>query len=92
MLSRTQTQSDIWHRLRENRLTSSNFKKVCSRQSNFENLALQLNKINKQSAAMKYGIDMEPVAAKVYANTFCRNTYKVGFIINPCFLSRLFTR
>ena len=44
MLSKIQTQSDIWHRLRENRLTSSNFKKVCSRQSNFENLALQLNK------------------------------------------------
>ena len=80
---RTQAQSDIWHRLRENRLTSSNFKKVCSRQSNFENLALQLNRKNKQSAAMKYGIEMEPVAAKVYANTFGRNTYKVGFIINP---------
>ena len=30
---------------------------------------------------MKYGIEMEPVAAKVYANTFGRNTYKVSSLI-----------
>lgn len=85
----TRTQSDVgvWHKLRKNRITASNFKRVTTRRANFETLATQLHSTRHvQTSAMAYGIEHEPIAAELYAKTFGRNVYRVGFVINPsCF-------
>lgn len=60
---------------------------MCSRRSDFEALASQmLNNRNIQTAAIKFGIENEPVAADLYAKTFGYNVHRVGFVVNPsCF-------
>ena len=83
-LTKEQSNNPEWKKLRQNRLTASNFKRVCSRRGNFESLSVDLHKVgNVQTAAMKYGLEMEPIAAEQYAKTFGRNLFKVGFVINP---------
>jgi YqaJ-like viral recombinase domain len=57
---------------------------ICSCRASFEKLTENLTATKLvQTAAMKYGIDNEPIAAKVYARTFARNTHSVGLVINP---------
>jgi len=86
-LTRCQSSSDEWHRLRKNRITASTFKRVCSRKANFEALATDLLSSRRvTTAAMKYGTENEPVAAELYARSFGRNVFSVGFVVNPsCF-------
>ena len=36
-----------------------------------------------QTAAMRYGIEHEDKAAQFYSQQFGRETYRVGFVINP---------
>jgi hypothetical protein len=87
--TRDQSASKSWHQLRRNRLTASKFKSVCSRRGDSDSFASKLmDQREVQTAAMKFGIENEPVAAKIYAQTFGRNVYRVGFVINPscCFL------
>jgi hypothetical protein len=86
-LTRSQSATEEWHRLRKNRITSSNFKKVCCRRGNFESLASTLlSSRSVTTAAMKYGLDNEPVAAETYGTIFGRNVYRVGLVLNPsCF-------
>jgi hypothetical protein len=87
--TRTQSESVEWHNLRKNRITASNFKRVCSRQANFDALSMQLHTSRRVvTAAMRHGLEREPVAAEQYAQIFGRNVYRVGFCINPscCFL------
>lgn len=85
--TRNQSATHEWHKLRQNRITASKLKCVCCLRSNFESLASQLlTSRNVTTAAMKYGMDNEPGAAKTYAKSFGRNVYHVGFVINPsCF-------
>ena len=86
-ITRDQSDSAEWKKLRQSRITASNFKRVCSRRGNFESLSAEMHKVHHvQTAAMKYGIETEPLAAEQYAQTFGRNVYKVGFVVNPsCF-------
>ncbi len=83
-LTRTQNQCPEWHRLRENRVTASNFKRVTGRRKEHQKLADDLiTKRTVQTAAMKHGNDSEPEAAKSYAQTNFVNVYPVGIFINP---------
>lgn len=87
--TRDQSTSSTWHSARQTRITASNFKAVCSRQRNFDTLADRLTRSNvKQTAAMKHGLDTEPVAAEWYRETSGRQLSSVGFVVNP----RCFTR
>ena len=82
--TRKQSDSSKWHNLRKHRLTSSKFKRICSRRDNFKSLAEKLlSNSNIQTKQMKFGLENEPVAAQNYADKFGRNTYAVGFVVNP---------
>lgn len=66
--TRIQSQNIQWHALRQQRLTSSYFKDIYSRKKDHETLASRLIKGKKvQTQAMRYGIEHEPEAAKLYA-------------------------
>ena len=79
-----QSQSKMWHSVRHIRLTSSQFKPICSRQKDFESLAKRLSSPRSiQTAAMKHGIAQEPHAAKLYSEITGNNVYLSGFIVNP---------
>lgn len=83
----TQSNSSLWHLLRKKRITASKFGLVARRVSNFENLVLQLNPTRHvTTAAMRRGIELEPRAAMVYANSAKGgrvNLFPSGLIINP---------
>lgn len=82
--TRLQSENIKWHKLREKRVTSTKFKRICSRRGNYESLAHSMVTVKYvQTSAMKHGIDEEPKAAKQYSEVFGRNVYTVGFIINP---------
>ncbi|CAG2195530.1 unnamed protein product [Mytilus edulis] len=79
-----QGQTKLWHKVRQHRLTSSIFKDVCGRKADFEKLAERfLNKKNIQTAAMKFGIEHESAAAKLYSDITGNNVYLCGFVMNP---------
>jgi hypothetical protein len=83
-LTRAQSETVDWHKLRKNRLTASKFKRVCARRASFDKLADNLLKSrNVQTAAMKYGIEHEDEAAEAYATQTGRCVHRVGFVINP---------
>lgn len=66
----TQNLSDVWHLLRKKRIAASKFGLVALRVSNFESLVGQLNPSRHvQTEHMSRGIELEPHAAMVYANT-----------------------
>ncbi|XP_019630250.1 PREDICTED: uncharacterized protein LOC109474389 [Branchiostoma belcheri] len=82
--TRDQSHNKIWHDVRKHRLTSSIFKQVCSRKKDHSSLAQRfLSAKNIQTAAMKFGIEHEPEAAKLYAEVTGNNVYLSGFAINP---------
>lgn len=82
--SKLQAQSQMWHSLRQGRLTASTFKRICSRRKDFEALAdgfITAKDINTR--ATRHGIAHEDEAARVYSTTYMRNNYLSGFVINP---------
>ncbi|XP_046551332.1 uncharacterized protein LOC124261054 [Haliotis rubra] len=88
--TRSQSDSDMWHDLHSDRLTSSNFKPVYSRKGDYHKLAerlcpkkCQTKRKNIVTDAMKYGIEQEQTAAKCYAERTNNNVFKCGFVINP---------
>ncbi|CAH1267041.1 Hypp3665 [Branchiostoma lanceolatum] len=82
--TREQSQNKTWHDVRKHRLTSSNFKQVCSRKKDHASLAVRfLSSKNIQTQAMKFGIEHEPEAAKLYSEVTGNNVYLSGFVINP---------
>ena len=82
--TRQQSQNNQWHALRLQRLTSSYFKQIYSRKKDFETLATRLLKRKKvQTRAMRYGIEHEPEAAKLYAQVSGNNVSLCGFVVNP---------
>ena len=79
-----QSANPEWYELRSKRLTSSNFKRICSRKDNFDSLATDLiTKKNIQTAAMKHGLAYEDTAANAYLSDRSVNLYRSGFFINP---------
>lgn len=82
--SGTRDQSSItWHRLRAERITSTSFKRVCSRVKDFEKLAADRTaKKSVQTKAMKRGIQLEPVAAAEYEKITGNKLFPCGLIIN----------
>ena len=82
--TREQSGSKDWHRLRQSRITASNFKSVCCRKKDHESLSARLIKGKIiQTAAMKYGVAHEDEAAQQYSEKFGRDVYSVGLVINP---------
>ena len=84
-LTRNQSKSEDWKKLRKFRLTSSkSFKQIVLRKKDFEKLAATLlNQKCVQTAAMVYGLHHENEAAKAYVNATGNNVYLCGIIINP---------
>lgn len=84
--TRLQSHNKTLHGVRKNRITSSVFKGVCSRKSDFAALASRsrlLKSKNIMTAQMKYGTENEPVAAKTYSEITGHSVYLCGFVINP---------
>ncbi|XP_046874101.1 uncharacterized protein LOC124466343 [Hypomesus transpacificus] len=83
--TRGQSMNKVWHRVRSQRITSSNFKRVCSRRADFDSLAAELtrNKKTVQTKAMWRGIEMEPVAAAKYTALTGTVVLPCGFVVNP---------
>ncbi|XP_067295947.1 uncharacterized protein [Pseudorasbora parva] len=84
METRGQSSSKTWHQVRAKRLTSSTFKRICSRVRDFDSLADNLKeKRFTQTKAMKRGLEMEPVAVAEYKEITGNEVYPCGFVINP---------
>eukprot|EP00058_Branchiostoma_floridae_P018033 XP_002603522.1 hypothetical protein BRAFLDRAFT_79057 [Branchiostoma floridae] len=82
--TRKQSHNKLWHDVRKNRITSSVFKQVCSRQGDHDSLGQRLlTSKGIQTSAMKFGIEHEPEAAKLYSEVTGNNVYLSGFVINP---------
>ncbi len=82
--TRGQSLSKTWQDLRVKRLTSTSFKRICSRVKDFESLAASLlNKKCVQTKAMKRGSEMEPVAAAEYSTLTGNQVFACGLAINP---------
>ena len=88
--TRGQCNNPVWFNMRKNRLTSSNFGAVCKRKSNMHDKFLKetLLKDLFNVPAIKYGLENETKAAKIYEKNMksLRNTIilmQCGTIINP---------
>lgn len=83
--TRDQSNNKVWHRVRSQRITSSNFKRVCSRRADFDSLAAELQRDKRivQTKAMRRGIEMEPVAAAKYTAFTGTDVLPCGFVVNP---------
>ncbi|KAJ8016002.1 hypothetical protein DPEC_G00002600 [Dallia pectoralis] len=83
--TREQSNTVGWHRVRRPRITSSRFREICHvrGQSSAENLAQRFKKGVAQTAAMKRGLALEPVAIQEYCRVKNTNYWPCGFIIHP---------
>ncbi|KAK7152426.1 hypothetical protein R3I93_010594 [Phoxinus phoxinus] len=83
--TREQSNTVEWHRVRRPRITSSRFREICHvrGQSSAENLAQRIKKGVAQTAAMKRGLALEPVAIQEYCRVKNTNYWPCGFIIHP---------
>ena len=72
--TREQNVSVEWHRVRKNRITSSRFREICHvrGQSSAERLAERIKKGVAQTALMKRGLALEPVAIQEYCRVKTR--------------------
>ena len=84
-LTREQSLSADWKRLRKYRFTASkHFKQISSRRKDHDKLAESiLIEKHIQTASMLFGLQHENEAAKVYSRTTGNNVYNVGMVINP---------
>ena len=85
MATREQSGSAAWHSLRKMRLTSSRSWEVCHLRGNSsaENLAECIRKGGVQTALMKGGLALEPVAVQEYALIKNVSYWPSGFFIHP---------
>ena len=78
--TREQSDTQKWHDLRAQRLSSSKFKDVCARRADFESLAVRQLKKTVQTAAMRHGINTEEEAASAYADSGDCNVFPAAMI------------
>lgn len=79
-----QSKNPYWKSARKYRLTSSVFKRVCTRKKDHTVLAETLLRGTRvQTAAMKFGIEHEQEAAESYSTITGNNVYQAGLVINP---------
>lgn len=81
--TREQSDTQKWHDLRAQRLSSNKFKDVCTRRADFESLAVRQMKKTVQTAAMKHGINTEEKEASAYADSGDCNVFPAGIVVNP---------
>ncbi|CAM4313665.1 unnamed protein product [Leuciscus chuanchicus] len=83
--TRDQSLSAEWHQVRRPRLTSSHFRELCHvrGESTAQQLAQRIWKGTVQTAAMKRGLVLEPVAIEEYCRVKNTNYWPCGFIIHP---------
>ncbi|CAJ0600743.1 unnamed protein product [Cylicocyclus nassatus] len=83
--TREQSNSVEWHRVRRPRITSSRFREICHvrGQSSAEILSQRIRKGVDQTAAMKRGLALEPVAIQEYCRMKNTNYWPCGFVIHP---------
>lgn len=80
-----QSLSVEWYRVRSLRVTSSHFREVCHVRgdSAAQHLAERMRKGVVQTAAMKRGLALEPVAVEEYCRVKNFNYWPCGFVIHP---------
>ncbi|XP_034075609.1 uncharacterized protein LOC117548421 [Gymnodraco acuticeps] len=83
--TREQSDSVEWQHVRRPRITSSRFREVCHvrGQSSAENVAQRIRKGFAQTASMKRGLALEPVAIQEYCRIKNTNYWPCGFVIHP---------
>ncbi|KAK0131248.1 hypothetical protein N1851_034070 [Merluccius polli] len=83
--TREQSNSVEWYHVRKPRLTSSRFREVCHVRghSSAENLAERIRKGGVQTALMKRGLALEPVAIQEYSRIQNVSYWPCGFVIHP---------
>ncbi|XP_030293036.1 uncharacterized protein LOC115593591 [Sparus aurata] len=83
--TREQSDSVEWHRVRRSRITSSRFREICHvrGQSSAERLAERIKKGVAQTAPMKRGLALEPVAIREYCCAKSTSYWPCGFVIHP---------
>lgn len=85
-LTRLQSQSSLWYKVRKHRVTASNIGNIFKRRKNEDTLVKRLQSTRHvTTAAMRQGIASEPRAAKHYAevNNNQVNLYPCGVIVSP---------
>jgi len=82
-----QGKCDTWHKERKNRLTASNFGKVCklrksTPRTNTVKYILYAEDLTLRSPAMTYGIQYEPMAKEAFELKFNLNVLPAGLFID----------
>lgn len=80
--TREQSTNNLWFNARSGRITSTSFKRICSRRADHEKLAKSLESAGSvQTKAMKRGIEQEPIAAIHYTKLTGHLVYPCGFVV-----------
>ena len=89
--TRLQSNTALWHKVREKRITASKAHLVYRRQRNHETLVSQLKKKGIQTQAMREGLEDEPKAAMAYGEVIDKkgNILPCGIVVSPwaCWLA-----
>lgn len=83
--TREQSMSTEWHQVRRMRVTSSHFREVCHvrSQTSVEQLAERMIRGVAQTALMKRGLALEPLAIQEYCKAKNTNYWPCGFVVHP---------
>ena len=84
--TRLQSQTPLWYKLRQNRITASTIGEIFKRRKEEGPLVQRLKSTRHvMTAAMRQGLALEPVAAKAYAESLQNrvNLYPCGVVISP---------
>ena len=75
--TREQSTNNLWFHARSARITSTSFKRICSRRADHEKLATSLKSAaSVQTKAMKRGVEQEPIAATQYTKVVHKSTHR----------------